>query len=78
MRKLKNEARQKIVNEEEAIVRDYYVKLLNEKERIAKEYRESLKHIEEKEMMLDSGKFEIRKSMEMEGLSIFFNNLTIK
>ena len=54
MEKIKEEARQKIINEEEAIVRDYYVRLLNEKKRLKKEYLDALKCLDEKEKMLNS------------------------
>ena len=73
MQKLKEEAEQKVINEEEAIVRDYYTMLLKEKCNIIKEYNKNLKHVEDETSMLDSGKFKIKNSMERDGLSIVFN-----
>lgn len=78
MQKLKDEARQKIINEEEAIIRDYYAMLLKKKCNILKEYNKALKRIEGEVSMLDNGEFEIKNSMERDGLSIVFKNLTIK
>lgn len=78
MQKLKDEAKQKVINEEEAIIRDYYAMLLKKKCNILKEYNEALKRIEGKVSMLDNGKFEIKNSMEGDGLSIVFKNLTIE
>lgn len=78
MQKLKDEAEQKITNEHEAVVRDYYVRLLNEKKRLTKEYDEALRSIREKESMMDDGNFEIKNSMERDGLSIVFSDITIR
>ena len=78
MQKLKDEARQKATNEEEAMVRDCYVTLLNEKCNVMRKYNKALKRIEKEISMLDNEKFEIKNSMDSDGPSIVFDNITIR
>ena len=70
IKKIKSEAEEKINNEREALVRDYYRQLMLDKENITNAYKEKMKKIEDQIAMLDAGDFRVGYFMERNELSV--------